>query len=327
MKAYKIVLIISFIVSLRLIAFSQNIVPNGSFENYTFCPNSFAQIYKANGWFQPHKYPGSNSVNNSSSSDYFNACSGSTMVSVPLNAGGFQFANTGNGYIGIGYYTPNSNGNAFREYAEVELSQVLTANKKYNLKYFICLANESWFSITKFDAHFSNDSLIYTSQNLYKIPVTPQIQYNGRISDTLNWVMVSGSFVALGGEKFLTLGNFQDGSVCDSLIVNNNPTIGGAYYYIDDVSLVEDTTLSIEEISEVDFAVYPNPSKGKVQVISQQGISEIKVMDIRNNLVLRYNPLKESVTMNIEQLEVGIYIIQCKFKNGDIRHKKMVVQH
>jgi hypothetical protein len=326
MKAYKIVLIISFIVSVRLIAFSQNLVPNGSFENYSPCPTIFGQINRA-GWFQPHKYPGSNSVINSSSSDFYNSCAGTSIVSVPVNFGGFQFARTGNGYIGLGYYSANSNGNAYREYAEVELSQVLTENKKYDLKYFICLANESWLSITKFDAYFSNDSLIHTSQNLYKIPVTPQIQYNGRINDTLNWVEISGSFVALGGEKFLTLGNFQDGSVCDSLTASNNPTIGGAYYYIDDVSLVEDTTLSIEEISEVDFAVYPNPSKGKVQVISQQVISEINVMDIGNKLAMRYNPLKESVTIDIEQLEVGIYIIQCKFKNGELRHKKMVVQH
>ncbi|HRH04155.1 MAG TPA: T9SS type A sorting domain-containing protein [Bacteroidia bacterium] len=327
MKSYKIVLIISLIVSIRLVAFSQNLVPNGSFENYITCPTSFAQIYNATGWFQPHKYPGSNSVNLSSSSDYYNSCSGSSLVTVPINAAGFQFARTGNGYIGIAFYTPNVNGNAFREYAEIKLSQVLTENKRYNLRYYVCLANQSWFSITKFDAYFSNDSLLYTSQNLYKIPVTPQIQFSGRIDDTLNWVLVSGSFIALGGEKFLTLGNFQDGSVCDSLIANSNPTSGGAYYYIDDVSLEEDTITGINEAAAIDFTLYPNPSKNHVQISSQEIMLEVNVVDMRQKIIVPLKPNNSNTQIDVSQLVDGIYIVQCKFKKGDVLYKKMIVQH
>ncbi|MBP6414186.1 MAG: T9SS type A sorting domain-containing protein [Bacteroidia bacterium] len=327
MKSYKIVLIISFIVSIRMVAFSQNLVPNGSFENYAICPNSWGKIYRATGWFQPHKYPGGFSVNQSSSSDYYNTCSGTSLVSVPINSAGFQFAKTGNGYIGIGYYSPSVNGNAFREYAEVELSQVLTENKRYNLKYSICLANASRFSITKFDAYFSNDSLLYTSQNLYKIPVTPQIQFNSRISDTLNWVLVSGSFIALGGEKFLTLGNFQDGSVCDSLIANSNPTLGAAYYYIDDVSLEEDTITGINEAAAIDFTLYPNPSKNKLQISSQEIMLEVNVVDIRKKIIIALKPNNSNTQIDVSQLVDGIYIVQCKFKKGDVLYKKMIVQH
>ena len=62
---------------------AQNLVPNGSFENFTNCPNTFGQIYKADGWFQPHKYPWSNSVNYCSITDYYNSCDDSTsFVSV-----------------------------------------------------------------------------------------------------------------------------------------------------------------------------------------------------------------------------------------------------
>lgn len=327
MKAYKIVLIISFIVSLRLIAFSQNLVPNGSFENYSTCPNGPNYIFYSTGWFQPNKYPGGVSVNQSSSSDYYNACSDS-IADVPTNFAGYQYANTGNSYIGLALYSSPIGGNSFREYAEVKLSQELIAHKKYKLSYSVSMANESRFSISKFDAYLSFDSLFSISYDFMNIPVIPQFQYNGRIADTLNWVTVSASYIAVGGERFLTLGNFHDGSVCDTLGANAQGAnfCCSAYYYIDDVILVEDSTIGIEEISEVDFAVYPNPSKGNVQVISQQVITEIKVMDIRNKLAVSYNPLKESVTIDLEQLEVGIYIIQCKFKNGELRYKKMVVQ-
>ncbi|MBK9673436.1 MAG: hypothetical protein IPO70_14670, partial [Bacteroidetes bacterium] len=133
-----------------------------------------------------------------------------------------------------------------REYAETKLTQTLIAGKKYNLNYFVSLSNKCGYSITKFDAYFSNDSLLYTSTDRMKIPVTPQIQYNGRINDTLNWVQISGSYVAIGGENFLTLGNFHDVTLCDSL---TNPYFSPypfAYYYYDDISLIEDTIMWLD---------------------------------------------------------------------------------
>lgn len=167
-------LFVFFIISAN-IGQAQNLVPNGSFENYTICPNNFAQIYKADGWFQPHKYPWSNSVDYCSSSDYYNSCDDSTsFVSVPTSQNGYQFAHSGTAYAGIAYYSNFQNGNAFREYIEVKLNQTLAANKKYNLKYYISLANTSRWSIIRFDAHLSNDSLLHTSINLINIPVVPQ---------------------------------------------------------------------------------------------------------------------------------------------------------
>ncbi|HRH01902.1 MAG TPA: T9SS type A sorting domain-containing protein [Bacteroidia bacterium] len=327
MKEYiKIVIAISvFFVYINSNA--QNLVPNGSFEIYTQCPTSINQIFYCSGWFQPHKYPGGFSVNYSSSSDYYNSCS-NTFTDVPNNIAGYQIANTGNSYIGIALYSTPYGGNGFREYAEVKLSQELIANKKYDLQYFVSMANESRFSITKFDAYLSNDSLLYTSSDLMNIPVVPQLQYNGRIDDTLNWFAVNASFIAQGGERFLTLGNFHDGLVCDTLrtLITSTSFCCSAYYYIDDVSLVEDTTLSIKEVAEVDFAVYPNPSKGNFKVISQQKIREINLMDIGNKIALRFIPSNETVTIDVGQLEVGIYIMQCKFNNGDVRYKKIVIQ-
>ena len=309
---------------------AQNLVPNGSFENYTICPDTPNQIYRATGWFQPNKYPGGYSVNQSSSSDYFNSCSTNSSTDVPLNGAGFQFAKSGDAFIGLSLYSYLINENGFREYAEVELLQVLTLGKKYKLKYFLSMTNSSRFSITKFDAHFSTDSLLDSASfDLLTIPVTPQIQYSGRIDDTLNWVEVNGSFIASGGERFLTLGNFHDGSLCDSMrtsIVSINNCCY-AYYYIDDVSLVEDSTNGVEELAQVEVSVFPIPANNFLQLSSQQVFKEITVMDLRGKMVLQQEPFKMTTVIDISHCDDCVYFVKCKLKNEQVVHKKIVVQH
>jgi hypothetical protein len=160
MKSY-LFLLISLLAMLER-GYSQNLVPNGSFETFSQCPYTGDKIYFSNGWFQPNKVLGL-SVNQCSSSDYYNSCDSTLLVSIPMNYFGFQFARTGDAYIGLALYTQYLNQNGYREYAEVKLNQELDSGKKYNLKYYVSMANNSRYSITKFDAHFSNDSLLSSS--------------------------------------------------------------------------------------------------------------------------------------------------------------------
>ena len=87
-------------------------------------------------------------------------------------------------------------------------------------------------------------------------------------------------FIAAGGERFLTIGNFHDGSLCDSMRTSvaalNNCCF--AYYFIDDVSLVEDSTNGMEEYTQVEVSVFPIPAKSDIQLSSQQIFKEITVM-------------------------------------------------
>ena len=60
------------------------------------------------------------------------------------------------------------------------------------------------------------------------------------LTDTVNWGVIVGTFVAVGGEEFITIGNFYD----DSNTVLLNTTTGGPqtipypYYWIDNVEVV-----------------------------------------------------------------------------------------
>src|SRR5216683_763724 len=98
-----------------------NLVPNYSFEVYDTCPNTYSQIYYAIPWF-------SSLPCQCGSSDYYNACAGGPLVSVPSNGGGYQNARTGVGYAGIEFGGGGSCwcGN-LREYIEVKLDSQLVS--------------------------------------------------------------------------------------------------------------------------------------------------------------------------------------------------------
>ena len=77
-----------------------------------------------------------------------------------------------------------------------------------------------------------------------RIPLSylnPQIEHNtGIVTDTLNWIPITGTFVASGNEKYVVLGNFRSNSATPTMVINPThlPNLV-CDVYIDDVSLVD----------------------------------------------------------------------------------------
>jgi len=219
-----IILIFVFLVK---ICTAQNLVPNGSFEIYSNCPDNLTQIGYAVPWFSP-LYP-------VSTSDYYNACDLTNMYSVPHQGilGNFQYAHTGNAIAGINLY----NGFTWREYIEVKLKNPLIANKTYCVNFYVNLITGTTWAIDAIGAYLSADSVLSATATV--LPYTPQINNptNNIITDTVNWVKISGNFLAIGGEQFITIGNFKSNA---NVNVQN---LGGAFvntvYLFDDVSVYE----------------------------------------------------------------------------------------
>lgn len=70
-----------------------NLVPNGSFEELTHCPDSRSQIELADPWYSPSK---------TGTPDLFSKCATDYNVSVPKHySQNFQNPRTGNSYAGI----------------------------------------------------------------------------------------------------------------------------------------------------------------------------------------------------------------------------------
>ena len=79
----------------------------------------------------------------------------------------------------------------------------------------------------------------------------------------MNWMLVQDTFIALGNEVYLTIGNFNTDSTCG--IVSS---ASEAYYYIDGVSVYDVATMGIEQIKNkgINLSLYPNPSNGKLYI-------------------------------------------------------------
>jgi len=78
-------------------------------------------------------------------------------------------------------------------------------------------------------------------QTIAPLPIVPQVvnTLGSFITDTLNWMEVSGTFIASGTEAYLTIGNFYDDANTATSIVNAGANYFVIYLLIDDVSVEE----------------------------------------------------------------------------------------
>ncbi len=211
----------------------QNLVPNPSFEDTLGCPYQWdgIQMGFAANWFQPTW----------GSPDLFTGC-----YLVPQSFNGYQLANSGSAYGGIITSCHKPFGcdptNINREYLSVRLLDSLEAGEKYYCSFSVSRADSIQYA-----ANFGvllSDSL--HQESTMNLPFIPQFETSTPHLDKEKWTVYNFSFNALGGEEFLTIGNFRDqqnsvttyiGDGGDSL----NWEYLFSYYYIDDVCLSKDS--------------------------------------------------------------------------------------
>jgi len=291
----RLILLLFFL--LTIIGYGQNLVPNHSFETITFCPNGGGQIFLSPPWFIP-----SNSFNNSP--DLFNECDSSSSIisySVPQNYFGFQPAKSGAGYAGIVCYGTSS-GQAAREYVQIQLTSPLIAGESYEIEMYVSPSENYNLAINRIGMHISIGSI--SGIGNWLLPFVPQINPSGMLySDTASWTLISGTYIANGGEDHITVGNFYDD--LNTYIYVIDPEITPqpiSYYYIDDISLTHNTNVGIEEITD-NFRIYPNPTTG---IVFLSEIIEYKIYNLLGDAVLIGN----DNTIDISSLKKGIYFIE-----------------
>ena len=221
-----------------------NLVPDSSFEIYNNCSWGIDYIlwptYSLTYWKRP----------NMSSPDNYNSCAGNIIYGMPQNMYGYQQAKTGDGYVHIAIWEEDIFN--YREYVQTRLTSPLLADRKYCVSFYLSLSDSAVFASDDFGAYFSDTAIF--SNNVTQFNNIPQVHNSGGniIDDKENWVNISGSFVAHGGEQYITLGNFKD-DVNTNLILQpygSSSIIKWCSYYLDDVSvylcdtLPTDTTIT-----------------------------------------------------------------------------------
>jgi gliding motility-associated-like protein len=277
------------------LSFSQiNLVPNPSFEDTIGIPRSFSELNKCQLWYSP----------SNTTPDYYSAFSPLNVifpqgsVHIPKNCVGYQNARTGNFYTGIitrDVYPPSAGYPPEINYTEkigIRLLQPLMSNHSYSFTMYYSLADGSTISTNQLSAYFSvNQFTISTFSSLdtnnYFNYLSTQINHdNSFITDTVNWIPLTGCFIAKGGEEYLTVGNFKDGVKSATLnISTSNPFCpafgtGGStfcYIYIDDVSLY-------------DLGYYSGPASCKNDTLICGGNSVTLSNNIKDSSVVAWNP-------------------------------------
>jgi len=308
---------------------AQNLIRNGSFENY----NTPINWNWWGGDFIGYYVNPPDTVmidwKQFNSPDYFLSACTHTYASVPINRFGYSNAFHGNGYVGFGQF-PSTN--SYSEYFYQQLSSTLIGGKTYCLSFYVSKADRKEYALKNIGAHFSIS--VPTMISSAYINSTPQIlNQNGFITDTLQWTQIQGCFTAQGGEQYITIGNFNSSSNIDTLFVGTNNPIPSdpeyAYYYIDDITLIDQTTVGVNEISYLNevVRVYPNPANDILNIDFGDANKKIKMKIKMTDVLGRelfISDFKEQ--LNISQLEQGIYFLSL-YNNIILIETKKVIKN
>lgn len=215
---------------------AQNLVHNGSFEDFVACPVKMSNLNRdAEFWSAPTL----------GTTDYFNKCS-KTKLGIPLNFKGKQEAFDGTAYAGLYLFAPRD----YREYIQVQLTERLQKGHRYKLSVALSLSEKSDGAVMDIGAVFSEHPLsIHTKRQLSnaalasestKTTHAKQFSATGFYEDKTKWMQISLDIVAKGFENYLVLGNFKSNGGTNYLDFGKSATKGEgySYYYIDDISLI-----------------------------------------------------------------------------------------
>ena len=158
---------------------------------------------------------------------------------MPLNYhnSSFQYPHSGNSYVGIDVINSALPNNG-REYVQSKLKKRLSSGYTYCVKFYASLLDQDLAYITTLGAYLDSGN-VNASTYLGLAIATPQVYNNAQpLNDTVNWMKIEGSFTATGLETYITIGNFFPDST-SGIGFFGSPTNWWAYYYIDDVSVID----------------------------------------------------------------------------------------
>ena len=327
----KLIFILFFI---PISLFTQNLVPNPSFDDTLWCPYNTAQINAANHWFSPMNSSGGSSELFHSCNNYPHPPWSTGIVGMPKNPIGYQNARNGDAYGGFILYqgTPET-----RENIEVQLITSLNPARTYYAEFYVSLANNSSCGIQQVGSHFSKNKIAGLGHSQSIMNLIPQIEYSGSpIIDTLNWVKVSGYFkVQEDGVQYMTIGNFANSGQTVFTKLNNTPE--NAYYYIDDVLVMDSAQhaqgYGVNEliISNQELAIYPNPASDELNIeiksLNQNFPFEIEIYNCLGYLVKSLQIKQNKSSVDVSDLDDGIYFIRATTEENMVYSNKVVILH
>ncbi len=203
----------------------ENIVPNGSFEDFSSFPLGW--FYKGKDYSRLMKYWSSPTH---ASPDVYNP-----KVRIPIywtqKGFGIERPRSGKSMSGITVYGCKEGKPHCREYLQIQLMEPLVVGQRYHAEFYTTALSDSKL-VNNIGMFFTTEPRDETTDKL--LPATPQV-YSKEVIRSKGgvWQKVSGQFTAKDTSEYLIIGNFFP----DSLTTAEGKTKAYkyGYYYIDDV--------------------------------------------------------------------------------------------
>jgi len=294
-----------FIIAILIASWSQingqNLVPNPSFEENVYCPVSYNQssLNLIENWRQV----------STGTPDYFNSCS--NKAGVPVNVFGDQVAKSGNAYAGL--VTFASSKRDYREYMYAPLTRKLEAGEQVCIEIFVSPADDARFITDGLGVNLSKKKLDGKLDKVIDAEPAIECPWLYFVDGFDQWVLLSNTYTAKGGEKFITIGNFKPDSELNVLKKTVSGEIAAnnwAYIYIDSLvvkpieskkdcsctielleDIVVDPPVELEENSVVNFeSVLFDFDRDELTEESKEKLNEVAKSLIKNkNLYIEIN--------------------------------------
>lgn len=229
----RFLVLLFYIVTLQSSA--QNLVPNASFEELRECPDNFDMLDFVKTW----------SYATYSTPDCYTSC-GRRGHSTPVNLYGECEAKSGESYAGIGMIFSSKLGGLINEaeYIQNRLSTPLVTGKTYCISFYVQLAKYANRAVGNIGMNITKTK---TSKKTWEVQNdNPEILHQEIITDRDNWTCINGEYTATGGEQYITIGmfgrsyqNVEWEKIKPTKLRFLQTIANGAYYYIDDVAIVE----------------------------------------------------------------------------------------
>ena len=207
-----------------------NLVLNPGLESYYDTSEigiaSFRDGYVTN-WSDP----------NDGTSDIFVPNSGGAYATPPSNAFGFEYPHSGFAYGGFIFYDSSI---LWHEYVQASFTSPLQTGKTYAIESYVSLGFDGLgICLSDLGFYFSDTLVIGLGGN--QIPVIAQ--YENPSSNMINtqsgWQQITGTYMAHGGEQYLSIGLFKPYASAHLDFCNGAATYPSAYLFIDDVAVYD----------------------------------------------------------------------------------------
>ena len=293
---------------------SQNLVPNPSFED---------TIMLSNG------QPGLDTwLNTPGSPDYFSPYYQPPFEAhrPPDNLRGYEHAYDGVAYFGFGVVDLRIVRD--KEYMQTELLDTLIAGRKYEVEFYLSLADSFHLALAPEDIQvaFRQDLIPDDSGNIVR-RLSPAYASDTAWDATnkVGWEKFHYTYTALGNESVIVIGCFKDNSQNTITNVGNGGELNffrkGSYYFIDKISVqAKDTTIGLKENTlKTQIKLYPNPAKERFYVAysGSKPLNHFRLYNLSGKLVSferrRTNDLHEFA---IGHLPVGMYLLEVENTAG-----------